>query len=96
MTPWYLDTRMLDAGDARRIRINADPDRAAEMIRAIDTASTGNPRHADLSGDLSAAADRLGVNVADLVALRRKAGIAPSHRTPSLFARIATRLARKG
>jgi hypothetical protein len=85
MTPWYLDVRMLDAGDARRLHADAAP-------LGIPTR---NPRRADASGDLDAAADRLGVDVADLVAMHRRAGIAPSHRSPSLIARLAARL-RKG
>jgi hypothetical protein len=83
MSAWWLDTRMLDAGDARGLRTDASP--------------AGIPlTRSDVSGDLDAAADLLGVDVADLVAMRRRAGIAPTHRTPSLFARLAARLTRKG
>lgn len=45
----------------------------------------------DLAGDLNAAAAHLGVNVADLVKMRRKLGVGTSHRRPSLLARLLRR-----
>lgn len=78
MTSWWLDTRMLDAGDARGLT------RSDTRPAAL--------RPCDMAGDLDAAAKRLGVNVSDLIALRRKVGIAPTHRAPSPLARLAARL----
>jgi hypothetical protein len=86
MSAWWLDTRMLDAGDARGLTRPAAAD--------IPDAPPRSPRR--ISGDLDAAAERLGVDVADLVAMRRKAGIAPSHRRPGLLDRLAARIAQKG
>lgn len=79
---WWLDTRMLDAGDARGLNRPA--------VAGIPDAPVRSPRR--ISGDLDAAAKVLGVDVADLIAMRRKAGIAPSHRRPSLFDRLAARI----
>jgi hypothetical protein len=75
--PW--DASELDAGDVHRLAA-PDPDR----LQAIRVPAP--------SGDLDDAAKRLGVDVADLVTMRRKLGIAPTHRRPSRW----TRLFRKG
>lgn len=74
--PW--DTSGLDASNVRRLPA-PDPDR----LQAI--------RVPPPSGDLDDAAKRLGVDVADLVAMRRKLGIAPTHRRPSRWTRLFRR-----
>lgn len=81
MTNPLNDIRILNAGDARGLN-------RSDLRPSITSA--------DLSGDLNASAGMLGVSVRDLIAMRRRAGIAPSHRGPSLFARLAARLTRKG
>jgi hypothetical protein len=82
--PWSIEE--LSAGDARRLRVehkttpNGDTDL---RVAAHAAASAG--------GDLDAAAVRLGVAVADLVAIRALAGFAPAHRRPGFVARLFRR-----
>lgn len=84
--PW--DVTELDAGNARGFPPEPtlpDPG-TVQAIREI-TSVGFMP-----SGDLDRAASVLGVDVADLVKLRRQLGVATSHRRPSRW----TRLFRKG
>jgi hypothetical protein len=90
--PW--DVRELAAGDARRADTPApdDADRLQPLRRPTLIPGWEAALHpARPTGDLDAAAAETGVDVAELVRLRRELGIT-SHRAPSLW----TRLFRKG
>jgi aryl-alcohol dehydrogenase-like predicted oxidoreductase len=77
--PW--DVTELDAGNARGLTSQTDADPGE--LQAIRT-----PR---LDGNLDDAAARLGVDVADLVRMRRQMGIAPAHRRLSVLDRLFRR-----
>jgi len=78
--PRPRDVAELDAGNARGLT-GVQPIDSGELqvIRL---------RPQQESGDLDAAASVLGVDVADLVALRRKMGIAARHRRPAWWTRL--------
>ena len=76
--PW--DVRELAAGNARGL--TAEPTPPPDRLQVIRL------RQQQVSGDLDVAAGLLGVDVADLVALRRKLGIATTHRRPSRWSRL--------
>lgn len=82
--PW--DITELAVGDARGLRVEykTRPDVASAdtdlQLAAYAAASAG--------GDLDSAGARLGVDVADLVRIRRAAGIAPPQRRRGILTRL--------
>lgn len=90
--PWYHDTRMLAAGNARAIP-GGDP-AAMPVSPAAPDGSHPAVAPRDLAGDLNASAARLGVDVTDLIRLRRELGIAGRHRRDGFATRLAARIRR--
>jgi hypothetical protein len=77
MTEWWTDPRMLAAGNARGMA-GGDPDALTASPTAGAVAGSTHvrpavavPDYGKLPGDLDAHAERLDVDVADLVAARR-------------------------
>lgn len=79
--PWT--TEELDAGDARRLQIEYKPSAGNTDIQRAAYAA------ASAGGDLEAAAARLGVDLADLVRIRREIGLRPGkHRVKRIAGRL--------
>jgi hypothetical protein len=77
--PW--DVTELDAGNVRGLTGTPNPD--PDEMQVI--------RVPQLDHSLDTAAEQIGVDVADLVRMRRGLGYAPSHRRPSLLHRLFRR-----
>jgi hypothetical protein len=90
MPEWHTDPRLLAAGNARGLP-GGDPAATPGPDDLQNVAGWASVNRDDLTGDLDTAAARLGVNVADLVKMRRSLGIATTHRRPSRLARLFRR-----